>query len=116
VSALVRLCSAYSFSVLPQNLPIESAHGEHLLSQRHLVTEHRPRARQRSVGKVGHKCSAQSDGIISLGRFDLPASHSPMCVRQFAACTAHAHLPNSERGGQLSRSWAHLAACLGLAT
>ena len=114
MSALVRLCSAYSFSVLPQNLSIESAHGEHLLSQRHLVTEHRPRARQRSVGIVGHKWSAQSDGISSLGRFDLPASHSPMCVRQFAACTAH--LPNSERGGQLSRSWAHLAAYLELAT
>jgi hypothetical protein len=115
VSALHRLCSAYSFSVLSQNLPIEGDHGEHLLSQRHLVTEHRPRARQRSVGIVGHKWSAQSDGVSLLGRFDQPASHSPMCVRQaFAACTAH--LPNSGRGGQLSRSWAHLAAYLELAT
>jgi hypothetical protein len=101
VSALVRLCSAYSFSVLPQHLPIEGDHGEQLLSQRRLVTEHRPRARRRPVDIVGHEWSAQSDGISLFGRFDQPASHSPMRVRQFAACTAL--IPNSGRGGQLSR-------------
>jgi hypothetical protein len=110
VSALVRLCSAYSFSVIPQHLSIESDHGEHLLSQRRLVTEHRPRARQMSVDIVGHERSAQSDGISLLGRFDQPAGHSPMRVRQFAAYRAY----TEQRAGRpaLSRSWAHLTTYL----
>jgi hypothetical protein len=94
----------HSFSVLPQNLPIESDHGEHTCCRNAicLVTEHRPRARQRSVGIVGHKWSAHratgSAQHLVVGLTSPPASHSPMCVRQFAACTAH--LPNSARAGR----------------
>ena len=114
IDALVRPPSACFLSVPPPQLPLESGHGEHLLSERRLAMEHRPRARQMSGGIVGHEWSAQSDGISLLGRFDQPASHSPMRVRQFAACTALT--TNTGRGGQLSRSWAHLAAYLELAT
>ena len=58
-SAFVRLCSSYFLSVLPQQLPVESDHGDHLLSERRVVMEHRPWGFQRPGGMVGHEWSAQ---------------------------------------------------------
>jgi hypothetical protein len=46
IDALVRPLSAYFLSVPPSQLPLESGHGDHLLSERRLVMEHRPRACQ----------------------------------------------------------------------
>jgi hypothetical protein len=57
IDALVRRPSACSLSVPPLQLPLESGHGEHLLSERRLVMGHRPRARSRQMswGIVGHE-------------------------------------------------------------
>jgi hypothetical protein len=49
IDALVRPPSACFLSVPPPQLPLENGHGEHLLSERRLVMEHRPRACQMSV-------------------------------------------------------------------
>jgi hypothetical protein len=98
VGALVRLCSAYSFSVrLPQHLPIESEHGEHLLSQRRLGTEHRPRARQRSVDRVGHGARMErpdratgSAYLVGLTRQSLAHVRAPVrCMYRAYTDTEH---------------------------
>jgi hypothetical protein len=74
IAALVRLPSACFLSVPPPQLPLESGHGEHLLSELRLVMEHRPRARQMSgmyyMMYWGRNGAPRATGIAHRGLLD----------------------------------------------
>jgi hypothetical protein len=59
-----------------QQLPMESDHGEHLLSERLLVMGHCPRAHQRSRDIIGHDWSAQGPLNSPVGRAAVLATAS----------------------------------------
>ena len=69
-SAFVRLCSSYFLSVLPQQLPLESDHGDHLLSERRVVIEDRSCCQGMLGVYWGRNRAPRATGIAHRGLLD----------------------------------------------